>query len=178
MAEVPDVAVAAIDIFFALLHRNVVFLRVGDSVFAGIDVPLAPGRDDLQVGGDGFVGQFETHLVVAFAGAAVGKAVSAEFERDFRLPLAEDGPRHGSAEKIRVLVDGAGAQRGPNVVADEFFAQILHVGGGGTGGEGFFSRGFEIFLLADVADHGDDFALIIFLQPRNDDGGVEPAGVG
>src|ERR1700693_4214652 len=77
-----------------------------------------------------------------------------------------------------MFVNGAGAQRRPNVVADEFFAQVFHVSGGGAGGEGFFSRAFEIFLLADVADHGDDFALIIFLEPGNDDGSVEPAGVG
>src|SRR5713226_2205334 len=178
VAEVPDVAVAAVDIFFALLHRDIVFLRVGDGVFAGIDVPLAPRRDDLQIGGNGFVGEFETHLVVAFAGAAVGKAVSAEFQRDFGLTLAEDGAGHGGAEQISVLVDGAGAQRRPNVVADEFFAQVFDASGGGAGGERFFSRGFEVFLLADVADHGDDFALIIFFQPGNTDGGIEPAGVG
>src|ERR1700756_4783001 len=77
-----------------------------------------------------------------------------------------------------MLVDGAGAERGPNVVSDKFFAQIFDIGAGGAGGERFLARGFEIFLLADVADHGDDFALIIFLQPRDDDGRVEPAGIG
>src|SRR5712675_943684 len=56
VAEVPDVAVAAVDIFFALLDGDVVFLRVGNGVFAGIDVPLAPRGDDLEIGSDGFVG--------------------------------------------------------------------------------------------------------------------------
>ena len=32
--------------------------------------------------------------------------------------------------------------------------------------------------MADVADHGDDFALIVFSQPRDDDGGVETSGIG
>jgi len=45
-------------------------------------------------------------------------------------------------------------------------------------GERFFAGGFEIFLLADVADHGDNFAAIIFLEPRDDDGGVQSAGIG
>src|SRR5258708_30096734 len=174
----PDVAIATVDIFFALLHGNVVFLSVGNGVFAGINVPFAPGSDNLQIGRDGFVGQFETHLVVAFAGATVGKTVGAELERDFGLPLAEDGAGHGGPEQIGVFVDGAGAQRRPDVIAHKFFAQILDVGGGGAGGQRFFSRGFKIFLLADVADHGDDFALIIFFEPGDDDGGVEPAGVG
>ena len=49
VAEVPDVAVAAVNILLALLDGNIVLLRVGDGVFARIDVPLAPGRDDLHV---------------------------------------------------------------------------------------------------------------------------------
>ncbi len=108
----------------------------------------------------------------------MGKAVGAEFQRDFGLPLTQDGTRHGGAEQIGVLVNGAGAQSGPDVVAHEFFAQVFDVGGGCAGGEGFFSRGFEVFLLADIADHGDDFALIIFFEPGNDDGRVEAAGIG
>src|SRR5260370_35889085 len=96
----PDVAIAAVDIFFALLHGNVVFLSVGDGVFAGSNAPLAPGSDDLQIGRDGFVGQFETHLVVAFAGATAGKTVGAKLERAFGLPLAEDATGQAGAEMI------------------------------------------------------------------------------
>jgi hypothetical protein len=59
VAEVPNIAVAAVNIFLVLLDRNVVFLRVGDGVFAGVDIPLAPRGDDLDVGRDGFVSQFE-----------------------------------------------------------------------------------------------------------------------
>src|SRR5882724_1276127 len=77
-----------------------------------------------------------------------------------------------------MFVNGAGAERGPDVFANEFFAEILDVGGGSAGGQGFFARGFEIFLLADVADHGDDFAAVIFLEPGDDDGGVQTSGVG
>src|SRR5579859_879008 len=157
VAEMPDVAVATVDIFFALLDGHVVFFGVSDGVFAGVDVPFAPGRDDLHVGRDGFVGEFEANLIVAFAGATVREAVRAELERDFRLALGDDGTRHGSAEKIRVFVDGAGAERGPDEIADEFFAKIFDGGGRGAGGERFFVRGLQVFLLADVADHGDDF---------------------
>ena len=75
--------------------------------------------------------------------------------------------------KIGVFVDGASAQRGPNVVANKFFAKIFDVGGGSTGGESLFAGGFEVFLLADVADHGDHFAAVIFAEPGNDDGRIE-----
>ena len=132
----------------------------------------------MEIGRDGFVGELEADLVVAFSGAAVREAVGAELEGEFDLALGDHWAGHGGAEKIRVFVDGAGAKRGPDVVADEFFAQVFDVGGGRAGGEGFFAGGFEIFLLADVADHGDDFAAVVFFQPGNDDGGVETAGVG
>src|SRR5713226_5665432 len=138
----PDVAIATVDIFFALLDRNIVFLRVGDGVFAGINVPFAPGSDNLQIGRNGFVGEFETHLIVAFAGATVGKTVGAELERDFGLPLAEDGAGHGGAEQIGVLVHFAGGQRVRGVVAAVFFAQILDVGARRAVVQRFFSQGF------------------------------------
>src|SRR6266404_1389553 len=173
VAEVPDVAVAAVDIFLALLDVHVVLLRVGDGGFARVNVPLAPRCDDLNVRRDGFVSEFKSHLIVAFSGAAVGEAIGAEFQRDFRLALGDDGPRHRSAEEIGVFVAGAGAQGRPDIIADKFFAQILDVRRGSAGGERFLARGFEIFLLADVADDGDDFAAVIFLEPRDDDGGVE-----
>src|SRR5262249_25143675 len=79
--------------------------------------------------------------------------------------------------QVGVLVDGARAQRRPDVIADEFFAQIFDVSGRGASSEGLLASGFQVFLLADVADDGDDFAAVVLLQPGNDDGGVEPSGV-
>src|SRR5260221_6313987 len=114
VAEVPDVAVAAVNVLFALLDGNVVFFRVGDGVFERVDIPFAPGGADLHVRRDGFVGEFEADLVVAFAGAAVGETVCAEFDPYFCLWLADDGTRHGRSEEISGFVNGAGAQRGPD----------------------------------------------------------------
>ena len=57
--------------------------------------------------------------------------------------------------------------------------EILDVGGAGAGGEGLFVRGLEIFALAEIADHGDYFAAAVsFLEPRNDDGGIQTSRVG
>ncbi len=109
------------------------FLRVSDGVFAGTDVPLAPRRNDLQVRRNSFVGQFESHLIIALAGAAVRKAIGAEFQRDFRLALGDDRASHGGAEQVGVLIDRAGAQGGPDVITDKFFAEIFDVRGGGAG---------------------------------------------
>jgi len=103
----------------------------------------------------------------------VRKAVSAELQRKFRLTLAKNRARHRGTEQIGVFIHRAGAQRRPNVIANKLFAQIFDVGGGSSGGERFSARGFEVLLLADVTDHGDHFATVIFLEPRNDDGSIE-----
>src|SRR5205807_6265757 len=36
----------------------------------------------------------------------------------------------------------------------------------------------QVLLLADVTDYGDDLAAVVFLEPRNDDGGIQSSGVG
>src|SRR5262249_55636166 len=74
--------------------------------------------------------------------------------------------------------DRAGANGGPDVITDEFLAEVLDVCGLSAGGQRLFARRFQIFLLTDVADHSDDFAAVVFLEPRDDDGGVEASGVG
>src|SRR5262249_34506766 len=165
VAQVPDVAVAAVDVLLALLDRNAVLFGVSDGVFARIDVPLAPGSDDLQVRSNGLVGQLKADLIVAFAGAAVGKAVGPELQSQFRLALAQDRPRHRSAQQIGVLVYRSGPQRWPDVVADKFLAQVFDIGGRSAGSQRFLAGRFEIFLLADVANHGDHFAAVVFLEP-------------
>ena len=39
-------------------------------------------------------------------------------------------------------------------------------------------RRLQVFPLANVANHGDDFAAVRFAQPGNDDGRVETSRVG
>ena len=173
----PYIAVATVNIFLALLHCDIVFLRVGDGVFARIDIPLSPRRDDLHVGRDRFIGQFEAHLVVALAGAAMRKPVRSQSQRNFRLAFGDHWTRHRGAQQIRVLVNRSGTQRGPDVVANKLFAQIFHQCRGRSRVQSFLTRRFQILLLADIADHRDDFAIVVFLEPGNDDGRVEPAGI-
>ena len=64
-------------------QRDVMGLGVLDLLFAGLDIPLAPGSDDGHVGGKVLDGQFETNLIVALTGAAVHDGVCAFLEGDF-----------------------------------------------------------------------------------------------
>ena len=105
MRDVPDIAIAAVDLGGRLRDRHVVLLRVFDSVFARNDVPLAPRSDHVQVRRDGFIGQLKPHLIVALAGAAVRQGIAARFQRNFRLPLGKQRPRNRRTQQIFVLVD-------------------------------------------------------------------------
>ena len=129
VTEMPDVAVAAVDVFLALLDRDVVLLRIGNGVFAGIDVPFAPGSNDLDTGRNGFVSQFKTDLIIALTRAAVRETIGTERPSNFRLALGDDRPRHGSAEEIGVFVNRSGAERRPDVVPHKFFSEIFYMRG-------------------------------------------------
>src|ERR1700728_174845 len=76
-----------------------------------------------------------------------------------------------------MFVHRARAQCGPDVVAHEFFAKVFDGGAGGARGERFFVGRLQVFLLSYVADHGDYFAVVVFFQPRDDDGSVQASGV-
>src|SRR5215813_401370 len=178
VAKVPDVAVTAVDVLFALLDWDVVLFGVCDGIFAGVDVPFAPRGDDLDVWRDRFVGQLEADLIVTLPRASVSETIGAEFERDFGLPLGDDWTRHGRTEQIGVFVYGPSAKGRPDEIADEFFAEVFDGRRGSASCESFLVRGLEIFLLADVAYHSDDFAAVIFLEPGDDDASVESAGIG
>ena len=58
------------------LQRDVMSLGIVDLFIAALDVPLAPRGDDHQVGSKVHDGQFKAHLIVAYAGAAVARAIS------------------------------------------------------------------------------------------------------
>ena len=77
MAQVPDVAVAAIDIFRRLLDGDVMRSGICNGFFPRNYIPFAPWRDDLQFGCERFSGQFKAHLIVAFSGAAVRHCIGA-----------------------------------------------------------------------------------------------------
>jgi len=91
----------------------------------------------------------------------------AQSNLDLVLSYYRTGER--SSEQIFVLVNGARPQGRPDIPGDELLAQILDRSRRSAGGERLAPCGFQIFLLADVADHGDHFTLIIFDQPGNND---------
>src|SRR6266545_4703177 len=88
VGAVPQVAISRIRLLGGRLHRDVLRLHVREEVFAALELPLTPRRDDLQVGAESGVGEFEADLVVTLPRAALG-------ERD--LMRRHHRPRHGRA---------------------------------------------------------------------------------
>jgi hypothetical protein len=66
---------------------------------------------------------------------------------------------------------------GSDVFVAEFVDDIELIQLGSTGGFGTLLEVLQFGVLADVDADGDDIVIVVFLQPRDDDGGIETAGI-
>ncbi len=98
-------------------------------------------------------------------------------ERDFNLMFRNDGTRQRSPQQIFVLVDSASFECRKNVSCKEFLTQIFNYNLAGAGLVSLLDHRLNVVSLADVAYHGDHIVRIIFLEPGNDDGGIESSGI-
>ena len=126
MRTVPEVAVGGVRLLGRRLDRHTLGVDVVDEVFAALEFPFAPGRDDLQLGRERGKRQLEANLVVALSRAAMRHRVGPEALRDGDLMRGGDGPRHRRAEQVGAGIDRAGAERREDKVAHEFFAQVFN----------------------------------------------------
>ena len=176
--KVPQVFVLGIVGFTVDLEGNIVRFRVFDLLFAALDVPDPPGCDDRHFGRERLDRQFETHLIVALARAAMADRVGALFLGDVHDRLCNDGTRKRRAEQIFVLIDGACLHGREDIVLDKFLLQIEHIEFGRARLLCLFLQSVQFRSLSDVPGDGNDLAVIvIFLEPRDDDGGIKSARV-
>src|SRR5208337_500958 len=90
MADVQQVAIAAVDFLPALCHWNSMPFGVVEAVFARLQRPLAPGHDNLQLRRQRLIGVLEAHLVVALAGTAMSNSGCALAKRREYLILGDN----------------------------------------------------------------------------------------
>ena len=177
MAQVPQVLVLGIVGLPGDLQRHLVGLGVIDLFLSGLDVPLAPGGDDGHVGCETLDGQFETDLVVALAGGAVGNGIRAFGQGDLRQLLADDGPCKGGAQQIGLIL-GVHLHSGDDDVIHHLVGQVRHDQLRSAGLDSLLLQAVQFISLANVAGHGNDLGVVvIFLQPGDDDGSIQAAGV-
>ena len=161
-------------------HHDLVLLGEVDQRGAAGQVPLAPRRDHLDVGGERVIAEFEADLVIALACRAVRHRVGAHLTRDLNLALGDQRPRDRRAEQVQPLVQRVGAHHREDVIADEFLAQIVDEDMLGLHPRrfGLLARRLQLLALAQIGGEGHHFALIGFLQPFQDHAGVEAARIG
>ena len=178
MAQVPEVLVLGVVGFPVDLQRDVVGFRIVDFLIPGDDVPLTPGSDDGHIGREVLYGQLKPDLVVALAGAAVADGVSAFLLGDFHQALGDAGTGVAGAQQV-IFVHSAGFHGGDDVVIHIFLRQVQNIQLAGAGLNGLLFQTVQLGALADVAGDGDDFRIVVvLLQPRDDNGCIETAGVG
>ncbi len=153
-------------------------LGVVDFLVPGLNVPLPPGGDDLHVRSKPLDGQLKADLVVSLAGGAVGDGVGPLGQGDLGQLLADDRPGKGGAQKVGFVL-GPHFQGGDDDVLHHLVHQVRHNQLAGAGGQGLFFQTLQLIVLAHVAGHGDDLGVIIvFLQPGDNDGCIQAAGIG
>src|SRR6267154_2208574 len=76
-----------------------------------------------------------------------------------------------------MLIHSAGLQCWKNISSQKLLAEIFHDHLARAGGVSLLYNGLDVIPLPYIAHHGDDTVRVIFLEPGNNDGGIEPSGV-
>ncbi len=124
------------------------------------------------------VGKLEPHLVVPLPRATVGHGVGALFKRHLHLRFGEHRPRQRGPQQVLAFVNRARLDSFPKGSGYKLLTEILDKNLARAAGQSLPADGGVIVALANVPDHRDDFAAVIFPQPGNDDGGIKPSRIG
>ena len=132
-----------------------------------------PWGNDFKVWRECRIAELETHLIVALTRGTVGDSIRAFALSDLDVGLSNQRPCNRSAEQILTLVDRIGAHHRKNKIAGKLFDQVDGVVRRRAGGLGFFGQAIEFFLLADVGRVGNNFSVVVLLEPANENGSVQ-----
>jgi hypothetical protein len=178
---VQAVFVAAVGLGGGGLHWNFLLVAEGDHLGAAGELLAeffdAPGGDDLDRGVEGFGGELEAALIVAFAGGTVGVGVGTDFAGDLQTDFADEWAGDAGSEQIDAFVFGLPLHDGEGEVATELFLGIDDAGGFRAAVLGFFQDRLAVLAgLAKIDIDGVDVVALV-LEPAEDDGSVKAAGV-
>ncbi|VXC69819.1 hypothetical protein SPHINGOAX6_40046 [Sphingomonas sp. AX6] len=106
--------------------------------------------------------------------------IGTDFARNLDQALGNQRPCDRGTEQVQPFVQRIGAHHREDEIADEFLAQIVDIDVLGLHPHhlGLGARGLQLLALPQIGGEGDDLAVIILLEPFQDDAGVEPARIG
>ena len=160
------------------LNRYALLRRISQQLLARCEIPDAPRRDHGDIGLQGVGAKLKAHLVVAFAGGAVSHSVCPAFGCDLNETLGDERAGDGCAQQVFALIQRIGSEHREDEIRCELFTQVVNVDFFHAHRLGFGAGRAEFFALADVGSESHHFAVVSLLQPAQDHGSVQPAGVG
>ena len=164
----PYISVHGIVVFFCNGYGNAALFCVFDFFFTRFNIPYSPGSDYFHLRCESFYCELETNLVVSFARAAVAYCRGTFRFGYFNKTLCDAGTCVRCAEHVFAFVNRAGFQRRPDVISYVFLLKIFYIKFGGACLKSLFLETVRLFALTYVTAYGYNFAVIIFLKPRND----------
>ena len=174
----PEVVVDGVGLLVRDGHGHVVGGRPLHLGVAGGQVPDADRGDDLEGGVERADLGLEADLVVALAGAAVRDVLGAGGVGDVDDVLGDQRAGQRGEQRVDLLVLGVGLDGVREVLVGVLLAHVDGLGVDGAHVEGLLLDPGEVLLvLADVAADGDDVEALLDLEPLDDNGRVEAAGV-
>lgn len=90
---------------FGLWDRDSVCLCIGQKTGSAVEVPFAPGCNDLDVWLEGIVAQLKADLIVSLAGGAMRDGIGAHLACDFDLALGDERASDAGAQQVHALVE-------------------------------------------------------------------------
>ena len=161
-----------------IVHGNLVLLAKIHQRLAGIKIPLAPGRDHLNIGVQRIGPKLKAHLIVTLAGRTVGHRRRAGFAGNLYHALGDERPGDTRAQQILALVHRVSAEHGINIIGDKVLSEIFDVDLLHAHGLGLLPGRLHLFTLTNVSSKGHHLGVIGFLQPAANRGSVQPTRVG
>ena len=109
------------------------------------------------------------------APCATARAPSAV--RNLHHPLGDEGAGNARPEKILAFVERPGLDHRENEFARELLTQVVHLAECRTRGQRLDLQAVEFLLLTHVRAERDHFRPVRFLQPTQNDRGIQPARI-
>ena len=157
------------------LDGQIVLLGVFDGDIAG-QGQVAHRRDAVHVGSHRGDGDLEADLIIALAGAAMSDSSGAELASSLHQMLGDDRTRQGRDQRIGVLVQGVGLERGHAEVFGEFFTRIGHICLNRAAVQRTSANNVKILsTLADIDGDCNDLSARLLADPADGHGGIEPS---